>query len=189
MPTHSISEDTVRSLARKVLDEIGSVAADGSEDAAGERHRTIALGADHGGFTLKETLRNYLEERGFVIQDCGTHSSESVDYPDFAAAVARRVASGAATVGIVIDGAGIGSSIAANKIAGVRAAMCYDISSARNSREHNHANVLTLGAGLVGENLARQIVDAWLATDWGEGRHASRVEKITGLESGGRPDG
>ena len=146
--------------------------------------RSIAVGADHGGFGLKETLRNYLEERGFVIEDCGTYDTEAVDYPDLAAAVARKVASGACDVGIVVDGAGLGSCMAANKIAGVRAAMCYDISSARNGREHNHANVLTLGAGLIGPNLARQIVDAWLATEWGPGRHAKRVDKITRLEQG-----
>jgi ribose 5-phosphate isomerase B len=144
--------------------------------------RSIAVGADHGGFKLKESLRAYLEERGFVIDDCGTFDAEAVDYPDFAAAVARKVASGACDVGIVVDGAGIGSCMAANKVIGVRAAMCYDISSARNSREHNHANVLTLGAGLIGANLARQIVDAWLDTPWGPGRHARRVEKIDLLE-------
>ena len=143
---------------------------------------SIALGADHGGFGLKEMLRGYLEERGFVTFDCGTHSTDAVDYPDLAAAVARRVASGESDVGIVVDGAGIGSCMAANKIAGARAAMCYDISSARNSREHNHANVLTLGAGLIGEGLARQIVDAWLETEWGSARHARRVELITALE-------
>ena len=151
---------------------------------SGAGARSIAVGADHGGFGLKETLRNYLEERGFVIDDCGAYDTEAVDYPDFAAAVARKVASGACDVGIVVDGAGLGSCMAANKVAGVRAAMCYDISSARNSREHNHANVLTLGAGLIGANLARQIVDAWLATEWGPGRHAQRVDKITRLEQG-----
>ena len=154
----------------------------GDPEGAPTRVRKIALGADHGGFALKEMLRGYLEERGFLIFDCGTHATESVDYPDFAAAVARQVASGESDVGIVVDGAGIGSCMAANKIAGARAAMCYDISSANNSREHNHANVLTLGAGLIGEGLARQIVDAWLDTEWGPGRHARRVEMITALE-------
>lgn len=134
---------------------------------------------------MKEALEAYLEERGFTVDDCGTHDTSSVDYPDYAAAVARKVAAGVCDVGIVVDGAGIGSCMAANKIRGVRAALCYDISSARNSREHNHANVLTLGAGLVGEGLARQIVDAWLETDWGPGRHARRVEKISELEASG----
>ncbi|MFQ5349728.1 MAG: ribose 5-phosphate isomerase B [Thermoanaerobaculia bacterium] len=138
----------------------------------------IAIGADHGGFALKQKLAGYLRERGYCVNDCGTDSGEAVDYPDFARAVAEAVAGGTSRWGIVVDGAGIGSCMAANKVAGVRAALCYDISSARNSREHNHANVLTLGAGLIGESLARQIVDAWLATEWGGGRHARRVEKI-----------
>jgi ribose 5-phosphate isomerase B len=181
LPRNSIGEDEIRSLARKVLDELEPHR--GVEpQASSAGTRSIALGADHGGFALKEMLRGYLEERGFMIFDCGTHSTDSVDYPDFAAAVARRVARGESDVGIVVDGAGIGSCMAANKIAGARAAMCYDISSARNSREHNHANVLTLGAGLIGEGLARQIVDAWLETEWGPARHARRVELITALE-------
>ncbi len=171
-----------------MLDEFEPVENGGREEVP-TRVRKIALGADHGGFTLKEMLRGYLEERGFLIFDCGTHTTESVDYPDFAAAVARQVVSGESDVGIVVDGAGIGSCMAANKIAGARAAMCYDISSANNSREHNHANVLTLGAGLIGEGLARQIVDAWLGTEWGPGRHARRVEMISALERERPSDG
>lgn len=143
---------------------------------------TIAIGADHGGFRLKERLAFRLKELGHEVVDCGTDSQESVDYPDFARAVAEMVAGGSARWGIVVDGAGIGSAMAANKVPGVRAALCYDVSSARNSREHNHANVLTLGAGLIGENLAWQIVEAWLDTPWGEGRHASRVAKIDDIE-------
>ncbi len=143
---------------------------------------TIAIGCDHGGYPLKERLGFRLREQGYHVTDCGTNSAESVDYPDFARAVAELVSSGAATYGIIIDGAGIGSSIAANKVPGVRAALCYDISSARNSREHNHANVLTLGAGLIGTNLAQQIVETWLATPWAPGRHADRVAKITAIE-------
>jgi ribose 5-phosphate isomerase B len=143
---------------------------------------TIAIGCDHGGYPLKEKLGFRLKEQGYEVTDCGTHSAESVDYPDFARAVAELVSSGAATYGIIIDGAGIGSAITANKVPGVRAALCYDISSARNSREHNHANVLTLGAGLIGANLAQQIVETWLATPWAPGRHADRVAKITAIE-------
>lgn len=143
---------------------------------------TIAVGSDHGGYPLKEKIGFRLKERGFEVTDCGTDSAESVDYPDFARAVAELVSSGQATYGIVVDGAGIGSSIAANKVPGVRAALCYDISSARNSREHNHANVLTLGAGLIGAGLALQIVEAWLETPWAPGRHADRVAKITAIE-------
>lgn len=143
---------------------------------------TIAVGSDHGGYPLKERIGFRLKEQGFEVTDCGTDSAESVDYPDFARAVAELVSSGRATYGIVVDGAGIGSSIAANKVPGVRAALCYDISSARNSREHNHANVLTLGAGLIGAGLALQIVEAWLETPWAPGRHADRVAKITAIE-------
>lgn len=142
----------------------------------------IAIGADHGGYPLKERIGFKLKEAGYEVHDCGTQSHESVDYPDFAHAVAVEVASGSCRYGIVIDGAGIGSSMVANKVPGVRAALCYDLSSARNSREHNHANVLTLGAGLIGDGLAWQIVQEWLATEWGPGRHARRVEKITAVE-------
>ena len=143
---------------------------------------TIAIGADHGGYPLKERIGFRLKEIGHEVVDCGTHSADAVDYPDFAHAVAQTVARGESAYGIIVDGAGIGSAMVANKVPGIRAALCYDISSARNSREHNHANVLTLGAGLVGAGLALQIVDAWLATPWGPGRHANRVAKITDVE-------
>ena len=144
--------------------------------------QTIAIGADHGGFKLKERLAFRLREKGHSVEDCGTGSTESVDYPDFAVKVAEAVASGRCAWGIAVDGAGIGSAMVANKVPGVRAALCYDVSTAANSREHNHANVLTLGAGLIGENLAWQIVEAWLATPWGGGRHAARVAKIDAVE-------
>jgi ribose 5-phosphate isomerase B len=146
------------------------------------------VGADHGGFQLKQKLIAYLRDRGFEVTDCGTDSARAADYPLIAASVATKVASDLCDCGIIIDGAGIGSSIAANKVPGVRAALCYDISSARNSREHNHANVLTLGAGLIGESLAYQIVEAWLATAWGGGRHARRVAMIDELEARYRGD-
>lgn len=174
------SEEEIRALVRRAVDEaLGSAE---TPAAAARAKDAIALGADHGGFTLKERLAAHLREQGYPVVDCGTHGSGSVDYPDFAHEVARRVAEGSCRWGIVVDGAGIGSAMAANKVPGVRAALCYDRSTARNSREHNHANVLTLGAGLIGEQLARQIVDEWLSTPWGEGRHARRVEKITRLE-------
>lgn len=142
----------------------------------------IAIGGDHGGYPLKEKLAFRLKEQGYDVVDCGTDSTDAVDYPDIAAAVARSVADGTSSVGIVVDGAGIGSAMAANKIPGIRAALCYDLSTARNAREHNHANVLTLGSGLVGDSLAWQIVEEFLATPYGEGRHARRVEKISQLE-------
>ena len=144
--------------------------------------QTIAIGADHGGYELKEMLKAYVEELGYTVIDCGTDSGSSVDYPDFAFAVAQLVAQGRAWRGIVVDGAGIGSCMAANKVPGVRAAMCYDQATAANSREHNGANVLTLGAGLIGPNLARQIVKTWLETPFGGGRHARRVNKIMEIE-------
>jgi ribose 5-phosphate isomerase B len=144
----------------------------------------IAIGADHGGYGLKETLKKMLATAlpEYKVVDCGTHSTDSVDYPDFAYAVAQLVATGRAWRGIIIDGAGIGSCMAANKVPGVRAAMCYDQATAVNSREHNNANVLTLGAGLIGDNLAQQIVQTWLATEFGGDRHARRVDKIMAIE-------
>jgi ribose 5-phosphate isomerase B len=185
------SEEEIRSLVRRIVEGVDAAgtapaaapvpapedasAVPGSSDA-------IAIGADHGGYALKERLAFRLGEQGHEVIDCGTHSSDAVDYPDFAHAVAREVADGRAAWGIVVDGAGIGSAMVANKVPGVRAALCYDVSSARNSREHNHANVLTLGASLIGEGLAWQIVEAWLATPWGEGRHARRVGLIDDIE-------
>jgi ribose 5-phosphate isomerase B len=144
--------------------------------------KSIALGADHGGYMLKESIKAFLREAGHEVIDCGTNSTEAVDYPDFALAVAELVSQGRSWRGILVDGAGIGSCMAANKVPGVRAAMCYDQSTAHNSREHNDANVLTLGAGLIGETLARQIVKIWLETPFGGGRHARRVEKIMETE-------
>jgi len=135
----------------------------------------IAIGADHGGFELKTSLATHLREAGYQVDDVGTSSREAVDYPVFARAVADAVSRGSADVGIMIDGAGIGSCMVANKVPNVRAALAYDLSSARNSREHNNANVLTLGAGLIGAGLARQIVDVWLATECTEARHLNRV--------------
>jgi ribose 5-phosphate isomerase B len=144
--------------------------------------RIVAIGTDHGGYDLKEMLKGYLGELGYEVVDCGTDSTQSVDYPDFAFAVAQLVAQGRAWRGVIVDGAGIGSCMAANKVPGVRAAMCYDQATAFNSREHNDANVLTLGAGLIGPNLARQITKTWLETPFGGGRHARRVDKIMDIE-------
>ena len=142
----------------------------------------VAIGADHGGFDLKENLKKFLSESNYEVIDCGTYNKDAVDYPDFALAVAQKVSKGEAWRGVVIDGAGIGSCMAANKVKGVLAAMCYDHASAVNSREHNNANVLTLGAGLIGTNLARQILETWLKTEFGGGRHERRVTKILAIE-------
>jgi ribose 5-phosphate isomerase B len=149
---------------------------------AASNKKVIAIGTDHGGVDLKAALKADLIEQGYEVIDCGTNTKEAVDYPDIALAVAQLVASGKAWRGVVIDGAGIGSCMSANKVPGVRAAMCYDISTALNSREHNDANVITLGAGLVGVALAKAILKTWLATEFGGGRHAARVDKIIAIE-------
>jgi ribose 5-phosphate isomerase B len=146
------------------------------------QRKVVAIGADHGGVDLKEILKKDLAEQGYEVIDVGTNSKETVDYPDFAQEVSCLVRYGKAWRGIMIDGAGIGSCMVANKVPGVRAAMAYDHATAVNSREHNDANVLTLGAGLIGVNLAKQIVKTWLTTEHGGGRHAKRVEKITAIE-------
>jgi ribose 5-phosphate isomerase B len=185
------TEEEVRALVAAIVAEVtagdgpprsdpGTPASKHAPEPSGPAE--IALGADHGGYRLKERIAGHLRERGTAIYDCGTDSTDSVDYPDFAHGVAHLVADGTCTWGIVVDGAGIGSCMVANKVPGIRAATCWDVSSARNSREHNHANVLVLGAGLIGENLALEIVDAWLSTPWGGDRHARRVGKITEIE-------
>jgi len=174
-----ITEDEIRRLVSVVVDEAMAVkGSDPAPDAA-----TIAVGADHGGYALKEEIIEHLRGQGLSVHDCGCTSTDAVDYPDFAHAVANLVGTGVCRWGIIVDGAGIGSCMVANKVPGVRAALCYDLSSARNSREHNHANVLSLGAGLIGAGLARQIVDEWLSTPWGPDRHARRVAKITDIET------
>ncbi|MFY9558259.1 MAG: ribose 5-phosphate isomerase B [Blastocatellia bacterium] len=146
------------------------------------RKKKIALGADHGGFEMKEEIKRVLAGLGHDYQDFGTHSTEAVDYPDYAHLVAHAVAKRNCDLGIMIDGAGIGSCMVANKVPGVRAAMCYDEASARNSREHNGANVLTLGGKMISNDLMREIVRAWLGTDLTEDRHRRRVDKITAIE-------
>jgi ribose 5-phosphate isomerase B len=144
--------------------------------------RIVAIGADHGGFELKRELISHLRDWGYQVLDLGTDSADAVDYPDFAEAVGHAVARGDAWLGIVLDSAGIGSSIAANKVPGVRAALCYDRATARNSREHNDANVLTLGAKLIAPEAALEIVALWLATPFAGGRHQRRVDKIRSIE-------
>lgn len=186
------SEPEVRDLVARIVDglleggprQVDVVGASSQAPAPepGASQGVVAIGADHGGYALKEKLAFKLRESGKTVVDCGTNGPDSVDYPDFAHAVARKVSNGEAEWGIIVDGAGIGSAMVANKVPGVRAALCYDLSSARNSREHNHANVLTLGAGLVGDGLAWQIVQEWLAVEWGPGRHARRVDMITAVE-------
>jgi ribose 5-phosphate isomerase B len=144
--------------------------------------RVVAIAADHGGFELKEQLKVYLRDWGYQFLDLGTDSTAAVDYPDFAEAVARAVVRGDAWLGVVLDSAGIGSSIAANKVPGARAALCYDRATARNSREHNDANILTLGAKLLSQETAREILAVWLSTPFAGGRHQRRVDKIRNIE-------
>ena len=176
------SEEEVRRLVAVVLADVNADEPAGDRSPAPVARAEVAVGADHGGFLLKERIAGDLRERGLEVHDCGTDSTESVDYPDFAHDVARLVADGGCRWGIIVDGAGIGSCMVANKVPGIRAATCWDVSSARNSREHNHANVLVVGAGLIGESLALEIVQTWLSTPWGGERHARRVEKITEIE-------
>jgi deoxyribose-phosphate aldolase len=155
------------------------------------RARRVAVGADHGGFELKQVLAAHLSALGHQVQDCGTHSTDPVDYPRVAHAVASLVASGQAEFGIVVDGAGIGSAMAANKVPGVLAAACYNEALARNSREHNDANVLTIGAAFTAAEDAKRIVDIFLASECTAERHRARVALIHGLEktdAGGRRD-
>jgi len=144
--------------------------------------RLIAVGADHGGFKMKEELKTLLTSLGHQVHDFGTNSEEPVDYPDLAYAVARSVSEGASELGIVIDGAGVGSAMTANKVPGVRAAACYSVAVARNSREHNGANVLSLGSKTISSAEMREIVQAWLATEITEERHLKRVGKIEAIE-------
>ncbi|HWT01879.1 MAG TPA: ribose 5-phosphate isomerase B [Pyrinomonadaceae bacterium] len=144
--------------------------------------KLVAVGADHGGFKMKEELKGLLAELGHRVRDYGTDSEDAVDYPDFAHAVARAVADGHADVGVIIDGAGVGSCMTANKVPGVRAAACYSVAVAKNSREHNDANVLTLGSKAVTSAEMREIVTAWLSTEISEDRHRKRVAKITAIE-------
>jgi ribose 5-phosphate isomerase B len=144
--------------------------------------KLIAVGADHGGFKMKEELKTVLTELGHRVHDFGTNSDEAVDYPDFAHAVARSVAEHNADVGIIIDGAGVGSAMTANKVPGVRAAACYSVPVAKNSREHNDANVLTLGSRTITNAEMREIVKAWLGTELTEDRHRRRVAKIEAVE-------
>lgn len=143
---------------------------------------TVAVGADHGGFPLKEEVKALLTRLGYRFQDFGTFSTEAVDYPDLALAVARSVSSGQAGLGILVDGAGIGSAMAANKVPGVRAAVCQDEAQARNAREHNDANVLSLGAKFVDSAKMAVIVETFLTARCTEERHARRVEKIKAIE-------
>jgi ribose 5-phosphate isomerase B len=145
----------------------------------------VALGSDHRGYVLKHSLKEYLADLGHLVVDCGVKQGETGDYPNIALQVAEKVVRKICDFGIVIDAVGVGSAIAANKIAGIRAAVCHDVDSARSSRLHNDANVLSLGAGAVNRGLARRMVRIWLETPFEGGRHVKRVEQISRLEKEG----
>ena len=187
LPAGTLVTESARELAAErgikiqIEGAAGLTGADGKASASAAQ-QTVAIGSDHAGFELKEYLKGFVASLGYAVEDLGTNSTTTVDYPDFARAVAETVASGLAWRGIVVDSAGIGSAMAANKVAGVRAALCYDRATARNSREHNDANVLTLGARLIPPELAREITAVWLETKFAGGRHQKRVDKIVALE-------
>ena len=176
-----LAADTLKDRRINVVSEGGADANDASLAPRADV-RSIAVASDHSGVALRRAIVAFLRGRGLAVQDLGTDSGEPVDYPDVAASVALTVARGEADAGIVIDGAGIGSAIAANKVAGIRAAMCTTETIARYSREHNGANVLTLGASLVSADEARAIVSTWLATPMREPRYIRRLAKIRDLE-------
>jgi ribose 5-phosphate isomerase B len=169
-------------LAADIVNEHGIEIVRRVPRSGSKQSRTVAVGADHGGFPMKEELKTFLAELGHRVHDFGTNSESAVDYPDFAHAVARAVVDGTVDVGIVIDGAGVGSAMTANKVPGVRAAACYSVEVARNSREHNGANVLTLGSKTITSAEMRDIVKAWLGTELTEDRHRKRVAKIQAVE-------
>jgi len=175
LPPGTIVTPSARDLAAALNIEICRQ----TEQAAS---RSIAVSADHAGFEMKERLKAFLTELGYTSCDFGTYDKQPVDYPDFAYQVADAVSSGRFPRGIIVDGAGIGSCMVANKVPGVRAASCHDVATARNSREHNDANVLTLGAGSISPETMREIVRVWLSTEVGAERHRRRVEKIMIIE-------
>jgi ribose 5-phosphate isomerase B len=169
-------------LAQDIVSEKGIILVTKQSRRATTKIRTIAVGSDHGGFEFKEKLKNFLAEVGLIVREFGTNSKDAVDYPDFAHAVARAVGERKVDAGIIIDGAGIGSAMTANKVPNVRAAACYSVALAKNSREHNGANVLTLGSGQNNFNEIKEIVEAWISTDLTEERHKKRVGKIDAIE-------
>ena len=181
----TIVTPSARDLARDRGVKIVEVPED-QIDRSASPENIVAIGSDHGGFALKEKLKPIIEEFGLHIKDVGVHEEKPVDYPDIAREVAEIVARGEALRGVIIDGAGIGSSIVANKFPGIRAALCYDKASAKNSREHNDSNVLTLGGRLLTSTQAEDVLRVWLTTPFAGGRHAARVQKITEIEKATR---
>ncbi|MSO23780.1 MAG: ribose 5-phosphate isomerase B [Acidobacteria bacterium] len=185
-PCYVLKGTLITALARELaaLRQNEIIECSTKEELAGVKatNRRIALGADHGGYLLKEHLKGFLKDAGYQVLDCGTHSQEAVDYPDLALQVAVAVKTGQAWLGIMVDGVGTGSCMVANKVPGIRAAHCYDRLTARNSREHNDANVLTLGGQVLLLDQATLIVSTWLNTPFSGGRHQRRVSKIEQAE-------
>jgi ribose 5-phosphate isomerase B len=181
VPIGTLITPSARDLAAERGVKIVTLPPDQIQSAA-PPEKTVAIGADHGGFRMKEQLKPILTELGLAIRDVGVTEEAPADYPDIAIKVAELVAGGAAARGVVVDGAGIGSAIAANKVPGVRAALCYDKASARNSREHNDSNVLTLGGRLLTTTQAEEVLRVWLDTPFAGGRHTARVQKIKEIE-------
>jgi ribose 5-phosphate isomerase B len=167
---------------RSITIKFTEPSAESGAGSAPAQGRAVAIGADHGGYELKEQLKRHLSDWAYTVIDLGTSGTEPVDYPDFAEAVANAVAHGQAWRGVVIDSAGIGSAIAANKVPGARAALCYDRATARNSREHNDANIITFGARMIPAEVAREILALWLDTAFAGGRHQRRIDKIKAIE-------
>ena len=179
--TGTIVTPSARDLARQRGIEIIEVNASEITPES-DPARIVAIGSDHGGFEMKESLKPIFEELRLTFKDLGTFEAKPADYPDIARAVAEMVRDGKASRGVIIDGAGIGSAMVANKIPGIRAALCYDKASARNSREHNDSNVLTLGGRLLTVSVASDVLRLWLSTPFAGGRHAARVAKIMEVE-------
>ncbi|MEO6587766.1 MAG: RpiB/LacA/LacB family sugar-phosphate isomerase [Pyrinomonadaceae bacterium] len=170
------------SLAQDIVNDKKLVLVTKSSRNASLKVKSVAVGCDHGGFEYKEELKSFLSELGVNVRDFGTNSKDSVDYPDFAHAVAEAVGRNHVDVGVIIDGAGIGSAMAANKVPNVRAAACYSVALAKNSREHNGANILTLGSGQNSFTEIKEIVEAFLTNEITEERHKKRVGKIDAIE-------
>jgi ribose 5-phosphate isomerase B len=180
VPRGAIVTPSARDLARDRGVRILEVSAEQMDVAPPAK--TVAIGADHGGFAMKEALKPVLADLKLTVIDVGVHEPVAADYPDIAHKVAAAVREGKAARGVIVDGAGIGSAMAANKVPGIRAALCYDKASARNSREHNDANVLTLGGRLLTATQAEDVLRVWLATPFGGGRHQARIDKIMAIE-------
>ena len=181
VPANSILTPSARDLIRERAIKLVEMKKGESLPPASPAE-TVAIGSDHGGFEMKQKLLPMFQELGLTIHDVGVHDGKAADYPDIARQVAELVSSGAASRGVIVDGAGIGSAMVANKFPDVRAALCYDRATARNSRDHNDANVLTIGGRLLSVSQAEDVLRTWLSTPFGGGRHAARVDKIKEID-------